>query len=349
MRAIVRSKPGGPSVLTLDSDYPKPAPKKGHVLIQVKAIGLNRSELRARAGEPPITGEFTSDALSTTELPKILGEECIGIVVSTGGSRHLKKGDTVATYFCGIGRVCDGSYAEYTLVPARFAYKLDTEMSWDVIGGLPAMFMTAWGSLHRALDISHEKEEVRTLLVHGGTSSIGSAAIMLAAFAGCHVAATTRQEHKADALRECGAEVVLIDKDDGTLGGQLRKHNHFKDGAENVLELVGLDKIGEAFSCTKSMGTVCMTGALAKCSPPVDSAPIDGIESGKKLTTFRCCRDAAMSDHTVPLQALIKNIEMGNMDPTALRGLTLMGLESIMEAHELMEANKVSGKIVVLL
>lgn len=349
MRAIIRTEPGPPSVLKLDANYPTPKPRKDHVLIKIKAIGLNRAELRSRAGDPPAKTEFISDDLFTTDPPKVLGEECVGIVVDNGGSSRCEKGDVVATYFCGIGKVSDGAYAEYTLVPARFAYKLESDLPWEVLGAIPATMMTAWGSLHRALEVLVSETGAQTLFVHGGTSSVGSAAIMLAKFAGCRVAATTRQEGKVEGLKKLGADVVLIDEGDGKLGEKLKKHKGFEKGAKNVLELVGPDKIAEAFTCTERMGTVCVTGVLTKTWALGDFAPAEGIETGKKLTTYQCPRQALEEDHGVLLQAILRNVDLGNMDLAVLLGKTLHGLESIKEAHELMEASKVSGKVVVLL
>ena len=345
MKAIVRTQPGPPSVLRLDPSYPKPAPKAGHIIIRVKAIGLNRAELRSRNGDPPAKPEFTSDDLYTGDPPAILGEECVGIVDDNGGSDVISNGDIVATYFCGIGKVFDGAYAEYTRVPAQYAFKLSTTLSWELLGAIPSTFMTAYGSLFRALHI----QSGDTVLVHGGTSSVGTAAIMLAKLEGCKVAATTRQESKVDLLWQVGAEAVLIDGGDESLSKQLKTHEIFKDGVDHVLELVGPDRIADAWACAKPFATVCITGVLTKVWALDKWSPAERIETGKKLTTYQSARDLGSEALGKGMARIVKDVEDGKIDVKGGIGLTLNGLESIVKAHEEMEADRVTGKIVIVL
>src|SRR5580658_1221987 len=106
MKAVVIYSPGGPEVLKLES-RPIPTPQAGQVLIQVKAFGLNRSELFTRQG-------FSPDV----HFPRILGIEAVGVVEEAPGG-EFQKGEVVATVMGGMGRQFDGSYAEYTCVPAK--------------------------------------------------------------------------------------------------------------------------------------------------------------------------------------------------------------------------------------
>ena len=103
MRAIVIEKPGGPEVLRLE-ERPVPNPEPGFVLIQVKAFGLNRSELFTRQGHSP-----------SVQFPRILGIEAVGVVVEAPDS-EFRPGQTVATAMGGMGREFDGSYAELSLI-----------------------------------------------------------------------------------------------------------------------------------------------------------------------------------------------------------------------------------------
>jgi len=96
----------------------------------------------------------------------VLGEECVGTVADNGGVSSFNLGDTVATWLCGIGEVFDGAYAEYTLAPAAYCYQIETKLEWRVLGAIPATFITAWGSLHRALNV----KKGDAVLIHGGTS-----------------------------------------------------------------------------------------------------------------------------------------------------------------------------------
>ena len=126
MRAWILRQPGGPEAFEL-TDIPRPEPQPGHVLIEVRAFGLNRSEWFTRIGESP-----------TVQLPRVLGIECVGTVVRAPGG-ELEEGQRVAAMMGGMGREFDGSYAEYTSVPAANVFPLETELPWDVVGALPEM------------------------------------------------------------------------------------------------------------------------------------------------------------------------------------------------------------------
>ncbi|TFH26887.1 MAG: NADPH:quinone reductase, partial [Myxococcales bacterium] len=140
MKAWRLHEPGGPGAFVLE-DLPTPEPEPGRVLIKVRAFGLNRSEWFTRIGESP-----------TVKLPRVLGIECVGTVVSAPGG-ELEKGQRVAAMMGGMGREFDGSYAEYTSVPAANVFPLETELPWDVVGALPEMLQTCHGSLHTGLGV----------------------------------------------------------------------------------------------------------------------------------------------------------------------------------------------------
>jgi len=163
MRAAVIRQAGGPEVLQLES-RPVPRPDEGQVLIQVKAFGLNRSELFTRRGLSP-----------SVPFPRILGIEAVGIVADAPGG-GFAVGDIVATAMGGMGRQFDGSYAEYVCVPAIQVQKINTALPWETLGAMPEMLQTAWGSLFNALQL---KERDR-LLIRGGTTSVGLAAAAIA-------------------------------------------------------------------------------------------------------------------------------------------------------------------------
>ena len=141
MKAVVIREPGGPEVLAIE-ELPVPAPAFGWVLIRVKAFGLNRSELFTRQGHSP---SFC--------FPRVLGIEAVGVLEDAPGG-EFKVGQTVATAMGGMGRVFDGSYAEYTAVPAKQVQVINTSLAWDIFGALPEMIQTAWGSLNNALRLT---------------------------------------------------------------------------------------------------------------------------------------------------------------------------------------------------
>ena len=140
MKAVVIHEPGEAGVLKLE-ERPLPTVPQGWVLIEVKAFGLNRSELFTRQGLSP-----------NVKFPRILGIEAVGMVKKAPGSK-FKPGTKVATAMGGMGRQFDGGYAEFTCVPAGQVQELKTNLDWAVLGALPEMVQTAWGSLHTSLEL----------------------------------------------------------------------------------------------------------------------------------------------------------------------------------------------------
>ena len=248
MQAYLIHKAGGPDEL-VRTEIPVPNCASSSVLIRVRAFGLNRSEWFTRRGDSP-----------RVRFPRVLGIECVGEVADPCDT-DLQVGQTVAAMMGGMGRDFDGSYAEFTVVPRANVFDLDTNLPWAVLGALPEMLQTTHGSLHSALDINR----ATNLLVRGGTSSIGFAAIALARAAGLSVCATTRSAAKQDQLRSAGAEHVLID--DGAIAEQA--HQLYPSGFDRVLELIGTTTLLDSLRATRPGGIVCMPGSSAAngCSP----------------------------------------------------------------------------------
>jgi NADPH:quinone reductase-like Zn-dependent oxidoreductase len=181
MRAAVCPAPGAPEVLEI-RDLPVPAVREGWSLVEVKAFGLNRSELRTRQGHSP-----------DVTFPRVLGIECVGLVAASTDPK-LPEGTTVAAVMGEMGREFDGGYAEFALLPNPLLMPIATTLPWEVLGALPETYLTAQGSLD-ALGVEPGRGE--RLLIRGGTSSVGLAAASIAAALGTELAATTRRQAKA--------------------------------------------------------------------------------------------------------------------------------------------------------
>ncbi len=321
MKAAVIREPGAPEVLELE-ELPVPKPASGWVLIRVKAFGLNRSELFTRQGHSP-----------DVRFPRVLGIEAVGVVEDAPGG-EFNTGEIVATAMGGMGRAFDGSYAEYTSVPAKQIQVLNTSLGWDTVGALPEMIQTAWGSLNSSLQL----KSGQSLLIRGGTTSVGLAAAALAKKQGAIVAATTRKADRESMLKVNGADHVFIDT--GEIASDVCQV--FPDGVDKVLELVGTTTLLDSLQSVARFGTVCMTGMVGNAWEFDQFSPMGAIPSTVNLTTYA----GGVQDFIdTPLQTVVNDIEEGRM--TAKIGRVFQ-LDDIVAAHRCMEDNAAGGKIVVL-
>jgi len=320
MKAAVLHSPGDPSQFRIE-ERPVPTSTAGQVLVRVRAFGLNRSELMTRKGLSP-----------GVQFPRILGIECVGEVVEDS-SGEFQPGQQVAALMGGLGRDFDGSYAEYTVVPKTILYPFRSQLPWEQLGAIPEMFQTVYGSLHLALHI----QAGETLLVRGGTSSIGLLAAQLARQAGLTVLATTRSTAKADLLTANGATHVLVD--DGQVHDQVR--TLFPQGVDRALELVGATTLRDTLSCLKPGGLGCMTGMLSESWSISDFAPMEFIPATVGLTIYDSGQVMAPAE---ALQAFIASVEAGQVKLGIGRTFTF---DNIVAAHQLMDSNAAGGKIVV--
>jgi len=321
MKAVVIREPGGPEVLKVEN-IPIPRPRRGEVLIRVKAFGINRSELFTRRGLSP-----------GVKFPRVLGIEAVGVVEEAPGDEFV-RGEKVATVMGGMGRHFDGGYAEFTCVPASNIQQIQSDLPWETLGALPEMLQTAWGSLFKSLRL----ESGDRFLVRGGTSSVGLAAAGIAKSHGVIVAATTRNSTRKDLLKEAGVDQVFIDN--GSIASQVKEV--FQGGVNKVLELVGTTTLLDSLQCTRQRGIVCMTGMVGDKWSFDDFSPMDAIPTSVCLTSYAGESEDFMR---MPLEEMVESISKGTMKVKIGR---VFQIDEIVEAHRVMEENSAGGKIVVL-
>ena len=163
MKAVVLDKACIAEELAI-REVPTPEVRPGWILVKIKAFGINRSEIFTRQGDSP-----------SVKLPRIIGIECVGEIEDPSDSSY-KKGQRVVSMMGGLGRDFDGSYAEYALIPSNQVYPVNNDMEWTEMAAIPEMYYTAYASLFEVLHIAKGE----TLLIRGGTSSVGLAALKLA-------------------------------------------------------------------------------------------------------------------------------------------------------------------------
>ncbi|MFW0790986.1 alcohol dehydrogenase catalytic domain-containing protein [Gordonia sp. CPCC 205333] len=320
MRAAVLDAPGPPSALSI-REVDLPIPKSGWVLIRVHAFGLNRSELHFRRG----MGSFGS-------FPRIPGIEAAGVVVECPGG-EIEIGTQVMALMGGMGRTIDGGYAEFVCVPVSSAVVFVSSLGWDVLGAVPEMLQTAHGSLTVGTDVGAGQ----SLLIRGGTSSVGLALAVLARRAGATVFTTTRNAARSDFLGQF-ADHVLID--DGAIAEQIRRV--LPDGVDGAVELVGTNTLPDTLRAVRPKGTVCFTGMLSDQWTIPDFYPMDYLPTGVRLTAY--AGEAANLPSTV-LQPYLDDAAAGRTPVPIGR---VYRLNEIAQAHQDMEDGNLLGKGVIL-
>lgn len=322
MRAILRKRFGGPEVLEVRK-FPNPEPKPGHVLIEVKAFGLNHAEAHMRKGEWP-------------EIAEISGIECVGLVKQDPDGR-LRVGQKVAAMMGGMGRTINGSYAEYTHVPATNVVPVETNLPWEVLAAVPESYTTAWSCLYGNLAL----KAGQTLVIRGATSALGQAALNIAAHAQARVIATSRNPERFALLEELGAGRAL--QEGSELAQQIRKLH--PNGVDAVLDLVGNSTVIDSLTVVRRGGNVCEAGWLGGLAP-ISFNPMLQMPSGVYFSLYGSfvLGSPQFPLSEIPLQTIVDRVADGSYQA---RPVKVFGFDEIQAAHELMDSGMAKGKLVV--
>lgn len=323
MRAIVIKQYGGPDVLAIEQ-RPDPEVTPGHVLIEVKAFGLNHAEAYFRKG-------------AWGDVAEITGIECAG-VVKADPSGQFSPGQKVIAVVGGMGRSLNGSYAELVSVPASNVAAVNTDLSWEELAAIPESYATAWTSLVGILAV----KAGLSVLIRGATSALGQAAVNIASRIGARVIATTRTARRAAMLEELGAKEVLIEAPG--LAARLRERH--PQGIDAVLDIVGNTTVLDSLSTLRRGGKACLVGFLGG-GGPLTLEPVFQIPSGVNLAVFASAVVTGSSEFPIseiPFQDIVDRVARGEY---SARPAKVFRFEDIQAAHRLMESNEAGGKLVV--
>lgn len=344
MRAIELQGSGGPEVLACVS-RPVPEPGKGEILVRVAAAGVNRPDILQRRGfYPPPAG-----------APDIPGLEIAGEVVATGdGARRYSVGDRVCALVAG------GGYAEYCTVHASNALPVPRGLSMVEAAALPETFFTVWVNVFQrggrwgrhgeqgGQGKQGEREgrglqAGESVLVHGGTSGIGSTVILLAKAFNATVAATAGSEEKRQACLEMGADLAINYRAQDFVE-EILKFTAGK-GVDVVVDIVGGDYVARNYKAAGMNGRIIQIGILKGPARELDLMP---MLTKRLMHTGSTLRSRSVTEKAEIAEELEREVwpllEQGKLKPRLFR---VFPLEEAPLAHALMESSAHIGKIVL--
>lgn len=323
MTVIGISKPGGPEVLVPETRA-VPMPGPGDILVKVAAAGVNRPDVAQRSGSyPPPPG--------ASDLP---GLEISGEVVALGeGATKHKLGDRVMSLVAG------GGYAQYCIAADAQAMPVPNGFSMIEAGATAETLMTVWHNVFQRGNL----QPGETLLIHGGSSGIGTMAIQLAKALGSSVIVTVGSQDKADACLKLGADHAINYKTDDFVGRV--KEITSGAGVELILDMVGGDYIDKNYDAAAVDGRIVQIAVLNGPKATVNFAKL----MVKRLHhTGSTLRPRSLADKAAMVRAIEANVlpllNQGKVKPLLD---STFPLEQAAEAHRRMESSQHIGKIVL--
>ena len=323
MTVVAISKPGGPEVLVPETRaVPKPGPDE--ILIKVHAAGVNRPDVAQRSGAyPPPPG--------ASDLP---GLEVAGEVVALGAgvTRH-KLGDRVMSLVAG------GGYAQYCIAQGPQAMAVPQVLSMNEAGAIPETLMTVWHNVFERGAL----QPGETLLIHGGSSGIGTMAIQLAKAFGSKVIVTVGSQAKADACLKLGADRAINYKTEDFVAETRKATGDI--GANVILDMVGGDYIERNYDAACIDGRVVQIAFLGGPKATVNFAKLMVKRLHHTGSTLRPRSNADKAAMVAAIEAKVMPLlREGRVKP--LMDSTFQ-LEKAADAHRRMESSEHIGKIVL--
>ena len=324
MRAISISEPGDADVLTVTEEA-RPIAGPGQVVIDVAAAGVNRADVMQRLGfYPPPKG--------ASPLP---GLEVSGTVAEVAdGVSGIAVGEEVCALIDG------GGYAEAVAVPSTQVLPVPKGVSLTDAAGLPEVVCTVWSNVFMTANL----QPGETLLVHGGSSGIGTMAIQLAKALGARVAVTAGSAEKLDACRALGADVAISYKDEDFVE-RVREETDGR-GADVILDNMGAKYLGRNVDALATAGRLVVIGLMGGRKGELDLGKLLSKRGAVIATSLRArpaeekaAIVAAVREHVWPL------VEDGTVRPVIHQTYPLA---EAAQAHRDMEASGHIGKLLLL-
>ncbi len=324
MHAVVITEPGEPDVLRW-LEVPDPVPGPGEVVVEVAASGVNRADLMQREGRyPPPAG-----------APPYPGLECSGWVRSVGeGVTGWRPGDEVCALLAG------GGYAEQVAVPAGQLLPVPARVGLTEAAAFPETACTVYANVFQLARLTSGE----TLLVHGGSSGIGTMAIQLGKAAGARVACTAGSPQKLARCRELGADVAINYRDEDFVAALLDATGGA--GADVILDIMGASYLARNLAALATGGRLVIIGRQGGSRAEIDLGVLQGKRASVHATTLRArpanekaAVVAAVHDHVWPL------IDAGKVAAVIDRKLPM---SQAAQAHRALAASEHIGKIVLV-
>jgi NADPH2:quinone reductase len=323
MKQIGVTGPGGPSVLQVENAS-RPVPRAGEVLIEVRAAGVNRPDISQREGRyPPPPG-----------ASPVLGLEVAGYVSALGAEvSTLAVGDAVCALAPG------GGYAEFCAVPAGHCLPVPEGFSMIEAAGLPETFFTVWANVFQLGQLRAGER----LLVHGGTSGIGTTAIQLARAFGAEVYVTAGSEEKCEAARKLGATAAL-DYKQIIFEEEILRRTEGR-GMDVVLDMVGGPYTERNLKCLARDGRIVQIATQLGATVNLNLIAVMQKRAritGSMLRPRSVEEKARIADE---LRAQVwPRLARGEMRPVIDR---VFALEAVAEAHAYLESGQHVGKVIL--
>ena len=340
MHAAFFRRHGGPDVLET-GEAPEPVPAAGTVIVSVRAVALNHLDLWVRRGIPGLT----------LELPHIGGSDVAGVIDEVGsGVRGWEVGDSVVinpALWCGTCEWCElgehplcvefkilgehvaGGTAEKVRVAARNLYRIPSDMDFCLAAAAPLVYQTAW----RALTNRGRLREGESVLITGASGGVSVAAIQIAGLLGAQVIAVTSGPDNVRRVLELGADIV-IDRLEGSFSAAVREHTGGR-GVDLVLDSVGEAIWADCLRCLSRLGRLVTYGATTGARGGVDIRHMFWKQLAVLGSTM-----ASRSE----FEEVMGRVVDGDLVPVVGE---VLPVDSIRQAHELLERGDVFGKLVL--